>query len=272
MTLTLSARGVELRARTADGRWRLRLRDVTLACAAGERVGVLGANGAGKSSLARALCGLERPRRGRARVGPGAGRVILIMQRPEEHFVSPTVHEEIESFTGRREERERVAALLQAVSLDPALASRSPRLLSTGQQRAVAIACALATGPAFVILDEPMAGLDAASRRETLAALRFLSETQRIGVILISHHPDDLLGWAQRLWILADGAVAYDGDLPNAPVAALRRSLDEGASSLYLALRMLDERGASLPAAIYATSDPDAIARLLDATRTGGGA
>ena len=263
MTLTLRARDVDLRARTADGQWRWRLRAVSLACAAGERIGVLGANGAGKSSLARVLCGLERPSRGRARVEPGGGRVMLVMQRPEEHFVSATVHAEIEGFTGQRLEASHTAALLKVVGADPAIASCSPRLLSTGEQRAVAIACALATGPSFLILDEPMAGLDATARRQTLDALRAMSEHQRIGVILISHHPDDLLGWAQRVWILAEGAALYDGPLRSAPVVCLRRSLDESASSLYLALRTLEEDGLALPAAIYDASDPAGIARAL---------
>lgn len=276
MTETLSARRVDLRTRAADGRWHWRLRNISLTCHAGERIGVLGANGAGKSSLARALCGLERPTRGAVRISPSGSRVMLIMQRPEEHFISATVHEEIAGFTGQRLERSHTASLLEAVGASEALADRSPRLLSTGQQRAVAIACALATGPSFLILDEPMAGLDATGRREALTALRFVSERQRTGIIVISHHPDDLLGWAQRLWILAEGGLIYDGDLRSAPVAELRRSLDGETSSLYLALRTLDERGEAtgerLPPDVFDTSVPEEIARILDGTRTGGGA
>ncbi len=260
---TLRAQHLDLRTQTRAGDWRWRLRDVSVNCVRGERIGIIGANGAGKSSLARTVCGLERPSHGRVQVTPLGSRVMLVMQRPEEHFLRASVHAELEGFARHQLERIHVAALLEAVGLSARLADTAPRALSTGQQRAVAIACALATGPAFLILDEPMAGLDATGRHETLKTLHHISERSQVATLLISHHPDDLLGWAQRLWILAEGRLIYDGPWATAPVAALTRSLAEEAHSLYLTLRTLDEGGAQFPPDVYAISRPDELARLL---------
>lgn len=266
MKLDLMVRRVSLRGNGRLFRPRWRLYKVSLRVSAGERIGVMGANGAGKTTLARAIVRLERPSRGRVRCRPWRSRVMLIMQRPEEHFVAPTVRDEVAGYARRRPTEEEIERLLALVGLDPAvLAHRAPRSLSSGQQRALSIACGIATRPALLILDEPMAGLDAPARAQVMEVLRLVSQTQQMAVCVISHHPDDLLGWAQRLWVLADGRLAYDGAFRLVPLEVLEQTMDARTSSLFIALRQLESAGYHFAPEIYDHSNPPDIARLLDA-------
>lgn len=266
MKLELTLRRVSLKGNGRLFRPRWRLRRLSLRVAAGERIGVMGANGAGKSTLARVAVGLERPSRGRVRRRPWRSRVMLIMQRPEEHFVAPTVRDEVAGYARRRTRLEEIEQVLALAGLDPTLlAHRAPRTLSSGQQRALSIACGLATRPALLILDEPMAGLDAPARTQVMEVLRLVSQTQQMSVCVISHHPDDLLGWAQRLWVLADGRLTYDGAFRMVPLDLLAQTMDPRTSSLFVALRQLEAAGYRFAPEIYDQSSPPAIARLLDA-------
>lgn len=264
MSFELRAHNVGVRIREMNGRPRWLLRHVTLQCRQGERIGIIGINGSGKSTLAHVLCGLERPTRGHIRTSRGAGRIMMVMQRPEEHFVGRTVRDELNGYARYRLDDQHVARLLAAVGMPAALVSLAPRRLSSGEQRAVALACGLASGPAMLILDEPMGGLDAEGRHQVLNALHFLSRDQATCLCVISHHPDDLLGWAQRLWVLGSGALIYDGMFRHAPVDVLERSLDLHAPSLYVALRRIEERGISLAPAVYDGGTPQDIAHLLE--------
>jgi ABC-type multidrug transport system ATPase subunit len=263
-TFRLLLRRVSLKANARIFRPRWRLRHVALQVTAGERIGIMGANGAGKTSLARVMVRLDRPSRGRLKRRPRRSRVMLIMQRPEEHFVSPTVRDEIVGYARRRPPAEEVDRMLATVGLDPALGDRAPRALSSGQQRAVSIACGLATQPALLLLDEPMAGLDGPSRAQVMDALRRVSETRDMAIAIISHHPDDLLGWAQRLWIMDGGRLVYDGAFRSAPLAALTQTLDAQTPSVFLALRQLEATGYQFAPEIYDQTDAAAIAHLLD--------
>lgn len=154
--------------------------------------------------------------------------------------------------------------MLATVGLDPALGDRAPRALSSGQQRAVSIACGLATQPALLLLDEPMAGLDGPSRAQVMDALRRVSETRDMAIAIISHHPDDLLGWAQRLWIMGGGQLVYDGAFRAAPLTALTQTMDAQTPSVFLVLRQLEVTGYQFAPEIYDQTDAPAIAHLLD--------
>ncbi|MGH2485498.1 MAG: ATP-binding cassette domain-containing protein, partial [Ktedonobacterales bacterium] len=221
-------------------------------------------NGAGKSTLARVLSGLESPGRGRVRRRPRRSRVMLIMQRPEEHFVERTVREEIQGYSRRGATPADVDAALGMAGLEAALADSPPRTLSNGQQRIVAIACGLATRPDLLLLDEPMAGLDAVAREHVMQSLRVLSQARQLAICVISHHPDDLLGWAQRLWVLAAGRLLYDGEFRRVPVAVLDHCMDATASSLFYALRSIEGAGYTLNPSVYDRLPPAEVARYLD--------
>lgn len=263
--LTLNQVSVE--AVCSDGAVRHLLSDISLTCCTGERIGLIGRNGSGKSTLARLLTGLQRPTAGQIQKKPRNARIMLLLQRPEDHFSRGTVKEQVASYAPRRLHSAAVEALLDQVGLSSDLANTPPLLLSAGQQRLVALACVLASNPSFLILDEPMAGLDHHSRQLLKEALKRLGRDQKLGFIVISHHPDDLLGMIERLWILGDGKLLYDGPLHDAPLPALNDCLDESDTSLYYILRQLECRGIALPKSLYDHADLHLIANSLLAAK-----
>jgi len=268
MSFELLLHDVGLKASAHTDTSRPRLSSITLRCRNGERIGLIGNNGAGKSSLARILCGLERQTSGQIRRQPGRARVMLILQRPEEHFIAITVREELAGYAPQKLNSAEIDNLLQTVGLEASLAGRTPRTLSSGQQRALSLACGLATRPDLLILDEPMAGLDAPSRALVMHSLKALSQTAQMALCVVSHHPDDLLGWAERLWALEAGALLYDGPFERVPVEVLDRCIDKESSSLFYTLRRLEEADFQLDPAVYQQRDAKTIARLLEASFT----
>lgn len=250
--------------RGAGRAWRLR--DVSTVWERGERIGIVGRNGSGKTSLARILAGLERPSAGRVRWRGAGRRVMLVMQRAEEHLLTATVARELNGYAHRSLSAAESGAMLARVGLASAFLSRPVAALSMGERRALTIACGLATNPDWLLLDEPMAGLDAASRECVMTALGALAESSGLGIALISHHPDDLLGWARRVWLFEDGALVFDGAFTSAPVDRLRHCLDPSTISLYATLRQMDEAGFTVPAALYGRlSDTEVAAGLREA-------
>lgn len=258
----LSLQGISVETPARQGR-RWILQDISASWRSGDCIGLLGPNGSGKTTLARLMTGLLRPTSGRMRLQPTRARVSLVLQRPEDHFCQPTVGQQIAGFSRRRLQRSELHRLLDQVGLARDLELSPLQLLSGGQQRLTAVACALAAKPAFVLLDEPMAGLDSVGRHMVAQALSTLRDSQNTGLLLISHHPDDLLGLAQRLWILQDGRLVYDGSLHSAPADVLDLCFPVVSQSLYVALRHIEERGITLQRSIYQQSKPDEIALLL---------
>ncbi|MBA3531032.1 MAG: ABC transporter ATP-binding protein [Ardenticatenales bacterium] len=254
---------MSVKIHTADGTPRPILNHINATCQQGERIGLLGRNGSGKSTLARLLAGLERATGGKIQKLPSRARVMLLLQRPEEHFSRATVLAEVASYAPKRIDSPTIYALLEKVGLSSKLAARSPRFLSTGQQRQVAIACALATQSSLLVLDEPMAGLDMVGRslvRETLSQLD--PERGRI-LFIISHHPDDLMGVVEQFWILDQGNLLYNGPLQNTPLAALAACLSPTDPSLFYALRRLESRDIPLPSEAYGYQTPQGLAAIL---------
>jgi ABC-type multidrug transport system ATPase subunit len=180
---------------------------------------------------------------------------MVAMQRPEDHFTEMTVGDQVASYSARVLLPTARVALLARVGLPAATLKQPLRELSSGQQRLLAIACALTTDAQFLALDEPMAGLDAGARDLVRTALRGIVTEGRAGVLIVSHHPDDLLGLVDRLLILEQARLVYDGPLACAPLPALEACIAEPTQSLYYTLRRLDERGSALPPEIYTQRD-----------------
>jgi energy-coupling factor transport system ATP-binding protein len=172
------------------------LRSLSLEVAPGERVALMGRNGAGKSTMLRHAAGLMHPTRGRV---TRAGRVALLLQNPNDYLVHDRVS------------REAPAAALKAVGLDLALAKRHPRDLSGGEKQRLALATVLGDPghdpPAVVCLDEPTRGLDRALKADLAALLNRLSAP----VIVATHDPEFVAAFADRVVLLADGSVIADG-------------------------------------------------------------
>ena len=200
------------------------LRGVSLTVEPAEVLGIVGGTGSGKSTLVRHMNLLLTPAGGVVSVdGVDATtlkkselrrRVGLVFQFPEAALFAPTVGEDV-AFAPRRlgldeeEVGERVRGSLRLLGVGD-LAGRSPFALSGGEKRRVAIAGVLAMGPEVLVLDEPTAGLDPATRGELLALIRHLSEAG-VSVVLVSHDLDEVAEVADRVCALHDGRVRAIG-------------------------------------------------------------
>lgn len=196
------------------------LRGCTLALGRGRRHALLGANGAGKSTVLRHLNGLLRPGAGEVRCdGRPVGRdraalaglrrrVGLVFQDPERQLFAAHVDEDV-SFgplnlgLDAATVAARVEAALDAVGLR-GFAGRAVHHLSFGQKKRVCIAGVLAMEPDVLLLDEPMAGLDAPMQRE-LAALLDRLAARGVTVLLTTHDVDFAFAWADDVHLLAAG-------------------------------------------------------------------
>jgi ABC-type multidrug transport system ATPase subunit len=242
---------VSIKKSTPDGKSRWVLEDINLNFQSNHRIGLLGKNGSGKTTLVRVISGLDKISKGRFIIHPQRTRIIIVLQRPEEHFLRSSVGEQVNSYAPRSLSPNAIYALIKRVGLSVDVARWPPIRLSTGQQRLVAIACAIATGSQFLVFDEPMAGLDAYGRHLVRQALINVHNEQDLGWIIVSHHPDDLLGLVNRLWILDQGKLVDDHPFPHPNLSKLNICLSNKDTSLYYRLSMLENQGISIPDEIY---------------------
>ncbi|MBU9765698.1 DUF2232 domain-containing protein [Mycobacterium sp. TNTM28] len=196
------------------------LRDITFTVNEGDGVLVHGLNGSGKSTLAWIMAGLTVPTYGAclldgAPVSGQVGSVAISFQAARLQLMRSSVGQEIASAAGfSARESDKVAAALEMVGLDPGLAKRRIDQLSGGQMRRVVLAGLLARSPRALILDEPLAGLDASSQRGLLRLLEDLRRNNGLTVIVISHDFTGLEGLCPRTLHL------HHGELALTPTAA----------------------------------------------------
>ena len=232
------------------------LSDVSADVPRGGWLSIVGRTGSGKSTLAQHMNGLYRLQAGSILLEgeplPQSGealyrlrqRVGLVFQMPERQLFSPTVREELAfapANAGLEGEAldEAVLGALRAVGLEEDFLSRSPFQLSGGEQRLTAIASTLAAGPDCVVLDEPLAGLDAAYRRGILALLTRLRDEGR-SVVTITHDLDMALCFSDRVLVMDGGRSLAEGTpqevLPSL-MEALRPDVWPGALQVSARLR-----------------------------------
>lgn len=186
-----------------------------------ELFGLLGVNGAGKSTTIRMLCGLCAPTAGDALIfGHSVVRERALVKpllnvSPQETAVAPllSVRENLELIAGlygrsRREARARADRLMEEFSLGE-LEKKRARVLSGGWQRRLSIAMALVSEPRVLLLDEPTLGLDVLARRELWAHIRALMG--RVTIILTTHYLEEAEALCDRIGIMARGRLAALG-------------------------------------------------------------
>lgn len=203
------------------------LRDVSLTVRRGEFLGLAGHTGSGKSTLVQHLNGLIRPQEGFVRAlgldlsnkkdaAAVKAKVGVVFQYPERQLFAETVAQDV-AFgphnlgLSQAEVARRVETSLARVGLDLAtVGDKSPFELSGGQQRRVAFAGVLAMEPEVLVLDEPMAGLDPAARRDFLGLIDRLHR-EGLTVVMVSHSMDDLANCCDRIVVMNEGAVFAEG-------------------------------------------------------------
>lgn len=249
---------------------RLALKDVSLNINKGEIVAIIGHTGSGKSTLVQHLNGLLKPDTGRAEIddvditAKGAQaknarqQVGMVFQYPEHQLFAETVFEDI-AFGPRNkgfaedEVTRQVKEAMAFVGLDyDTFAQRSPFQLSGGQMRRVAIAGVVAMNPDYLVLDEPSAGLDPRSRNAVFREIMSLHQSRGIAIVLVTHSMEEAVKYADRLLVINNGAVLFDG----APAVIFGEHADElvrvgmDVPQVYKLAALLRAQGLELPEGI----------------------
>jgi branched-chain amino acid transport system ATP-binding protein len=227
------------------------LQDVTLELHRHEVVGLVGPNGAGKSTLVNVLTGFDFPSSGtvelrgqeitRWSAHRRARRGLTRTFQHSRSFRSLTVRENVEVAAlgvgvRAREARRRAEELLERLALTE-LAGVRADALAQGDERRLGVARALVTEPAFVLMDEPAAGLPEAEVPEFAEVVRSVRDTHRAGVLLIDHNMALVMGVCDRIHVLDQGRTLASGTPEE-----IRGDLDVAAA--YLGETAVDETDA----------------------------
>ena len=263
------------------------LKGVDFSAQPGEYLAIIGRTGSGKSTLIQHLNGLLRPTSGQvlfegrdiwaAKAHTRAVRfqVGLVFQYPEYQLFEETVYKDI-AFgpknmgldDGEIDRRVRTAARFAGLKED--VLARSPFDLSGGQKRRAAIAGVIAMEPKVLILDEPTAGLDPAGSAQILENIRTYHREQQATVILVSHSMEEVAREAERLVVISQGSIPFDGS--PAQVFSHGSQLEEmglGTPAMTRVFARLRTMGIDVPAGVYTVSQArDAVLAAL--ARKGG--
>ena len=220
------------------------IRDLSFKINDGETVGLIGANGAGKSTVMKLILGLLS----------GEGEILLdgvevkketlsgirkkigfVLQDSDDQMFMPTVYEDMifgpMNYGMSREEADRKAdEVLEKLGIT-ALKHRHNHRLSGGEKRMAAIATILAMEPEVILMDEPTAALDPYNRRIVINAVNGLSQTR----IITSHDLDMIMDTCERVILLSSGRIAADG--PAETILRDRALLEENRLELPLCLQ-----------------------------------
>jgi branched-chain amino acid transport system ATP-binding protein len=217
------------------------LQDVTLELHRHEVVGLIGPNGAGKSTLVNVLSGFDFPSAGSVDMGerdvtswPSHRRARAGLARTFQHsrsFRDLSVRENVEVAAlgvgaSGREARRRADGLLELLGLEEWAGTRAGAL-AHGDERRLGVARALATEPAFVLMDEPAAGLPEAEVPDFAEVVRSVRDDHDAGVLLIDHNMALVMGVCDRVQVLDQGRTLAEGT-----PAEIRENLDVAAAYL----------------------------------------
>ena len=213
---------------------------INLHVAAGSRTAIVGPSGSGKTTLLRIIAGFEVPDAGTVTLGdkrmangpdavPAHQRGIGFVPQDGALFPHLSVADNVgfglaRNLPGRVE---RIAELMDMVSLDTAMLTRRPHELSGGQQQRVALARALAQRPRLMLLDEPFSALDTGLRAATRKAVAQLLASAGITTILVTHDQSEALSFADQVAVMRAGQLVQVG----APVDVYLRPHDPATAS-----------------------------------------
>lgn len=259
------------------------LKNINLEIGDGEFVGLVGHSGSGKSTLIQLFNGLIQPTTGTI-TWDGQdisdrsfskralrGQVGLVFQYPEHQLFAESVLQDVE-FGPRNlglpnlQVELRSFEALKTVGIGEELLDVSPLALSGGQKRRVAIAGVLAMQPKFLVLDEPMAGLDPEGHEEMLRIFRKLHEEQHITIVLVSHNMDDVARYAKRLLVMNHGEIVLDGTPAQVfQYAEQLQQIDLGVPQSTALLRRIEaQTGEKIGSAITPEECVDVLYRWLE--------
>ena len=258
------------------------LKDITLTVKDGEFLGLIGHTGSGKSTFVQHLNGLLQPSSGKVvedgfdmadkkQRMQGRRLVGMVFQYPEYQLFEETVAKDIafgvkNMGVSEAEAMERADEAMALVGLAPErFRDKSPFELSGGEKRRAALAGIIVMRPKYLVLDEPMAGLDPLGRRDILDTIDNLRATLGCAVVMVSHSMDDMADRAERVAVLSSGALLRIGttaEIFGDAEFLIESGLDvPQVSRLAITLRA---RGIALPETIYTMDEMElALLKLL---------
>ena len=217
--------------------------DVSFDVKEGEILGIAGESGCGKSSLSRAILGIQKK--------GVTGSVKHFAKRPQMVFQDPAgslnpsqkigfILEEpirVKGNFDKAERKRRVKDMLKKVDLDEEILDRYPNELSGGQRQRVCIAAALMQEPKFLIADEPVSALDVTVQSQILELLKRLHKELGIAILFISHDLRVVYNLCDRVMVMKSGKIVEMGELRDVyfnPQHPYTKSLMDAAKTKYL--------------------------------------
>ena len=197
------------------------IEDMSFSIGAGESVGLIGANGAGKSTIMKLLLGLVMPTEGRVLVGVSEvtakslgeirKKLGFVLQNSDNQMFMPTVYEDmifapLNYMLSREETEKRVDEVLRRLHIEE-LKHKYNHKISGGEKRMAAIATILAMEPEAILMDEPTSALDPYNRRLVINTIKELNQTK----LIASHDLDMIADSCERVILIGCGRVAADG-------------------------------------------------------------
>ena len=260
------------------------LQDITFTAHENDSIGLIGANGVGKSTLLRLLVGLNLDYEGSIRVEempvvkemlPKVREKIgYVFQDSDSQLFMSTVFEDV-AFAPRNyglpeeEVEKRARHALKLVGMDEKFYKQTPFELSGGQKRRVAIAGVLAMRPEMMILDEPTAGLDPQGRDEILGQIERLNREHGLTILVVSHSMEDMARYVDRIMVMNDGVKMFD-DTPKEVFRHYKEleAIGLAAPQITYVVQGLRERGIPIDDAITTVEEArEAILALYDKRR-----
>ena len=220
--VSVSFRNISVSYRTVKGEPKKIYEQMNLDLHKGEKIALIGSNGAGKSTMMKLMTGLVKPNEGEiylkglpvhnTKPEQLSKHVSMVYQNPEDMFIKDSIEADIAyAMQVRNVEdwQEKTAALLERFRLTN-LKNRDGRLLSGGQMRRASLAIGVALCPEILLLDEPTANLDIATRKEIMKILKDMEDVT--DTVMIATHDMQLVSeWAERIVVLYQGRVVVDG-------------------------------------------------------------
>lgn len=248
---------------------RVAVDNVSMTISEGEFFGIIGHTGSGKSTFIQHLNGLIQPTSGRVTVDgfdmsdkkqrvKGRALVGMVFQYPDYQLFDSTVLDDVAfgpKNLGQSEEeaKKSAAAAMEMVGLDPAkFGEKSPFELSGGEKRRAALAGIIAMRPKYLVLDEPMAGLDPSGRRDVVKTISHLRNELACTVIMVSHSMEDVARSAERIAVLNEGRLFTIGT-PDEIFSRTEELINMGLDAPQTArlVRELRKKGCDVPESIY---------------------
>lgn len=207
--------------------------DISFTVSRGERLGIVGGSGSGKTTTLKLLAGLTQPTSGTVSMSES---MHMVFQDPMGSLNPRMLVRDIIAETLPIPDTERIAEVLTEVGLEPDMMTRYPHAFSGGQRQRISLARALAPRPAILLADEPVSALDVSVRKRVLNLLDSLVAEHNLTLVFVSHDIGVVRSVCDTIMVMHDGRIVEKGDTAQ----VLRAPQNAYTQSLIAAVPQLD--------------------------------